>query len=95
MVVKKFLGSYKSPNFVQIIADFLHAYQELGARMTLKIHFLHSHLDFFPSNMGDVSDEHGEQFYQKIGEIKNRYQGNVNENMMADYCWFIQIESDT
>ncbi|UYV73934.1 hypothetical protein LAZ67_11001501 [Cordylochernes scorpioides] len=26
--------------------------------MSLKIHFLHSHLDFFPDNLGAVSDEH-------------------------------------
>ena len=32
--------------------------------MSLKIHFLHSHLDFFPENLGDVSDEHGERFHQ-------------------------------
>ena len=31
--------------------------------MSLKIHILHSYLDFFPSNMGDISDEHGERFY--------------------------------
>ncbi|GBP90238.1 hypothetical protein EVAR_100685_1 [Eumeta japonica] len=30
--------------------------------MSLKIHFLHSHLDFFPQNLGAVSDEHGERF---------------------------------
>jgi len=34
--------------------------------MSLKIHFLHSHLDFFPSNLGDFSDEHGERFHQDI-----------------------------
>ena len=26
---------------------FLSSYKNLGARMSLKIHFLHSHLDFF------------------------------------------------
>ena len=30
--------------------------------MSLKIHFLHSHLDFFPDYCGAVSDEHGEHF---------------------------------
>ena len=90
MVEKKFLGSFKSPNFVQIVTNFLHAYQEVGARMSLKIHFLHSHLDFYPSNIGDVSDEHGERFQQEIREMENCYQGKVNEHMMADYCWFLQ-----
>jgi hypothetical protein len=26
--------------------------------MSLKLHFLHSDLDFFPGNMGAASDEH-------------------------------------
>lgn len=40
-----------------------------GLNMSLKIHFLHSHLDFFPENLGDVSDEHGERFHQEIKTI--------------------------
>ena len=40
LIVKNFLGSYKSPNYVQTVTNFLQAYQELGARMSLKIHFL-------------------------------------------------------
>ena len=35
----------------------------MGARMSLKMHFLHSHLELFPENNGDVSDEHGERFH--------------------------------
>jgi len=34
--------------------------------MSLKIHFLKSHLDFFPENLGEVRDEHGERFRQDI-----------------------------
>jgi len=33
----------------------LKAYEQLGARMSSKI-FLHSHLDFFHPNLGDVSE---------------------------------------
>ena len=29
----------------------LNAYQEVGARMSLKMHYLHSHLDFFRKTM--------------------------------------------
>ena len=78
-----------------MVSNFPQAYQELGARVSLKIHFLHSHLDFFPLNMGDISDEHGERFHQEIKEMENRYQGKVTKHMMADYCWFLQNESDT
>ena len=34
----------------------------MGCNMSLKVHVLHSHLDFFWENLGDVSDEHGERF---------------------------------
>jgi hypothetical protein len=34
--------------------------------VSLKVHFLGSHLDFFPDNLGAVSDEHGERFHQDI-----------------------------
>lgn len=60
-----------------------------GANMSLKIHFLHSHLDFFPPNLGDVSDEHGERFHQQMKSMERRYQGSWNENMMGDYIWFL------
>lgn len=32
--------------------------------MSLKMHFLDSHLDFFSENSGAVSDEHGKRFHQ-------------------------------
>ena len=68
----------------------LQAYQDLGCRTSLKIQFLHSHLDFFPDNLGDVSDEHGERFHQDISVIEKRYQVKPNERMMGDYCWYLQ-----
>ena len=34
--------------------------------MSIKVHFLHSHLDKFLDNCGDVSDEQGDQFHQYI-----------------------------
>ena len=38
----------------------------MGCNMLLKIHFSCSHLDFFPPNLGTVSDEHGESFLQDV-----------------------------
>jgi len=46
--------------------------------MSLKIHFLHSHLDFFPESCGAVSDEHGERFHQDISSMEKSYQGKLN-----------------
>jgi len=41
----------------------------------MKLHYFHSHIDFFPENLGDVSEEQGERFHQDIQEIERRYQG--------------------
>lgn len=57
--------------------------------MSLKLHFLFNHLDFFPENLGDESDEQGERFHQDMAFIEERYQGFWDEQMMGDYCWFL------
>ena len=94
-VVKNFLGNHKAENHHQLIQNMLKSYERMGCRMSLKIYFLHSHLDFFPANLGAVSDEHGERFHQQISIMENRYQGNFNPNMMGDYCWFLQKETSS
>lgn len=63
--------------------------------MSLKIHFLHSHMDFFPENLGDESDEHGERFHQQMKMMERRYQGFWDEAMMGDYCWFLIRETSS
>ena len=61
--------------------------------MSLKLHFLHSHLDFFPENMGSVSDEHGERFHQDVVAFEKRFQGRWEPAMLADYCWSLIRET--
>ena len=61
----------------------------MGCRISLKIHFLHSHLNFFPPNLGAVSDEHGERFHQDITKMESHYQGKWNPGMMGDFCWML------
>lgn len=92
-VTKNFLGNYKSPQYVNIVKSMLQAYQKMGCKMSLKIHFLQSHLDFFPQNMGAVSDEHGERFHQDIASFEKRYQGKWEPSLLADYCWSIIRET--
>ena len=55
--------------------------------MSLKITFLESHLNFFPENLGEVSDENGERFLQDIVATEKRYQGKWTSRVLADYCW--------
>ena len=61
----------------------LKAYQQLEARMSLKIPFLHSPLDLFSSNLGEVSDKQGKHS-TKIIVITGRYHGSFDANMMGD-----------
>ncbi|KYM94050.1 hypothetical protein ALC62_15341, partial [Cyphomyrmex costatus] len=89
-VVNHFLGNHKAENYEELISELLKAYKSLGCNMSLKIHFLHSHLDFFPQNLGAVSDEHGERFHQDIANIEKRYRGKSSPSMLADYCWTLK-----
>jgi len=56
-VVENFLGNHKSDNYAELVADLLRNYQKLGYLMNYKLHFLHSHLDYFPLNLGDYSKQ--------------------------------------
>ncbi|KDR21481.1 hypothetical protein L798_03985, partial [Zootermopsis nevadensis] len=58
--------------------------------MSLKMHFLHSHPDFFPSSCGAVSDEHGGRFHQDISVMEQRYKSKWSAAMLADYCWMVK-----
>jgi len=56
-VCLSFLGNVKTENYKELVEDLLNAHQSTGCNMSLKILFLHSHLDFFPPNLSAVSDE--------------------------------------
>jgi hypothetical protein len=75
-------------HYHEIVSDLLTSYKAMGCNMSLKVHFLFSHLllDFFPENLGADSDEHGERFHQEISNMEKRYQGKWSLNMLADYC---------
>ncbi|GFY04993.1 uncharacterized protein TNCV_561251 [Trichonephila clavipes] len=84
LVVTGFLGNKRDPNYKALVAELLQNYKILSCNMSVKVHFLHSHLDYFPENLGAVSEEQGERFHQDIKEMERRYQGRWNVNMMAD-----------
>lgn len=94
LVIHNFLGNHKSPDYKQIVNNLLKNYKKAEVHMSLKIHFLDSHLDFFPENLGDVSDEHGERFHQQLKDIENRYSGLFDTAMMGDYVWSLVREND-
>jgi hypothetical protein len=89
-VMTSFLGNHKAENYHEIVSDLLTAYKAMGCNMSLKVHFLDYHLDFFPENLGAVSDKHGERFHQDISIMEDWYQGKWSLSMLADYCWTLK-----
>ena len=75
-ICKDFLGNHKAANYQDVVQDLLTSHKDMWCNMILKIHFLESHLDFFPENLGEVSDEHGERFHQDILAMEKQYQSN-------------------
>jgi hypothetical protein len=72
-VVKKFLGNIKDILYKTIVRNMLDKFKLLGCNMSLKLHFLASHLDYFPPNLGAVSEEQGERFHQDLKHVERRY----------------------
>ena len=85
-VVKNFRQNYRADNYKETVNNMLGNFRILGINMGIKVHFLHNHLDQFPENLGDVSNEQGERFQQDIKAMEERYQGRLDIKMMADYC---------
>jgi hypothetical protein len=85
-VSTNFLRNIRAENYKELIEDMLLLYHKLGCNKSLKIHMLHSHLDFFPHNCGKVSDEHSERFHQEIATMEKQYQGKWSTPTLADYC---------
>jgi len=86
-ICKDFLGNHKAANYQDVVQELLTSYKAMGCNMSLKIHFLESHLDFSSENLGKVSDEHGERFDQDILAMEKRYQGKWTSSTLADCCW--------
>ena len=80
---------------MQVVNDLLSHYHDMGCNMFLKLYVLHSHLDFFVENLGDVSDEHGERFHQDISVMEQQFKGKWNPGTLSDYCSGIKREGHT
>ena len=89
-VITNFLGNKRNAEYEKEVDELLKNFQKLGARMSVKMYFLRSHLDYFPQNCGDLSEEQGEHFHQDIRVMKERYQGRRDVNFLADCCWCLK-----
>jgi hypothetical protein len=62
-VISKFLGNYRDQNYRNIVNHMLDKFIELCCNISLKVHFLDSHFDYFPINLEAISEEQGERFH--------------------------------
>ena len=74
-VVHSFLGHKKSDKYKKLVQNLIVQNADMKCRISIKLHYLHSHLEFFRPNLGDVSEEHGERFHKDIHSMEKRYQG--------------------
>jgi len=58
--------------------------------MSLKMHFLLSHLYFFPLNFVALSDGHVERFHQDISVMEHRYKAKRGTVILGDHCWMMK-----
>ena len=85
-VIKNFLGNHKAENYVELVDKMHGNFKQLNVNMCIKMHFLYSHLDNFPENLGNVSDKQGKMFHQDMRVMDERYQGRWDAHMTAHYC---------
>jgi hypothetical protein len=88
-----FLGNVKAVDISKLIKNLVTPYENFGCNMSLKMHFLHSHLDPFPVNCGALSDKHSEHFHQDISAMENRYKGKWSAAILASYCWMVKMDA--
>ena len=73
LVVKNFLGNNKARNYSKLVNNVLTALRNMGCNMSVKMHYLFSHMDRFSGNLGSMSDEQGEKFQLDLKEMETRY----------------------
>ena len=74
-VVTNFLGNHHSAEYEKEIVKLQKSFRQFRAQMSVKLHFLWSHLDCFQKNCGDLSKEQSEYFHQDICIMEEQYQG--------------------
>ena len=63
-------------------------FEKIGVHMSVKLHFLHHHSDYFKDNLKNLSDQHGERFHQTLLSFERRYRNSdLHERLLADFLW--------
>ncbi|GBM46857.1 hypothetical protein AVEN_216570-1 [Araneus ventricosus] len=88
-VCTNFLGIKKAENYEDLVGDMVKYFRVIGCNMSLKLHVLDSHLNFFPQNLGAISDEHEERFHLDISMFEKLFSGRWNRSLLTEYCWSV------
>ena len=86
-IISNFFEKYTSSAYKEQIKELLESFQCFEAQMSAKTHFLCSHLDYFPDNCRDYSEEKGAKSHHDFRQMEERYQEYCDVTMLADYCW--------
>lgn len=89
-IAQIFLGNKQDESYAEHVEEMSH-FQQHGCNMSIKVHFLHNHLNCFTKNLGDLSEGQDKRFHQDISTVEERYHGRWDAHMMVDYCWSIKI----
>lgn len=89
-VIAHVLGKKRAPSQIvkEIVKAMLDSFNAINVSMTLKLHFLHYHLDEFLQQLPSESDEQGERFHQITLPMEKRYKGKRPDAMLAEVCWW-------
>lgn len=88
-VIENVLCKNRSPEYRDYIDNMMKSFDKLGVNMSLKIHMLHAHFDFYERQLSTETDETGERFHQTIMAFEDRFAGKRIDSMLADFCWSI------
>lgn len=72
-VINGLLGKNRSETYKCDVQTMLDAFKTIGVNMSLKIHYLHHHLDYFSRQLATESDEQGERYHQIAMPFELRY----------------------
>lgn len=90
-VINNFLGKHRSEHYRILVADMLNSFESLDVHMSLKIHFLNHHLDYFENQLASESVEHGERFHQIVMPMEVRYNFELVKKKVANGKYSIII----
>ena len=68
--VKNFLGNNKARNYAELVDNMLTAFKNLGCNISVKMHYLFSHMDRFPE-IPSGPERDGDKVSGSLGRSQN------------------------